>query len=254
MRDILSRANRIILEQVAWSNVLIGFDFDGTLAPIVSRPGEATMRSSTRRLLVRLSRLYRVVVVSGRARDDVAARVRGTGLEHVIGNHGIEPTASTPRLRALVAAWRLPLEAAVAPFRGVFVENKTYSLAIHVRHCRTKRAAIAALRAATRSLGPHRWIDGKEVVNLLPPGAPHKGVALERARVQLGCDTALYVGDDETDEDVFALDQPGQLLGIRVGRRISSRAAYYVRDQRHVDDLLRALVALRREGARGAAP
>jgi trehalose 6-phosphate phosphatase len=92
------------------------------------------------------------------------------------------------------------------------------------------------------------------VVNLLPPGAPHKGVALERARRQLGCDTALYVGDDETDEDVFGLDQPGQLLGIRVGRREASRASYFVRDQRRVDDLLRALVALRREGARRAAP
>lgn len=254
MRDILSRPNRPILAQVAWSNVLVGLDFDGTLAPIVPRPGGAVLRSSTRRLLAELARLYPVVVVSGRARADVAARLAGVGVQHVIGNHGIEPGASTPRLRGLVASWQLPLKAALASFRGVFVEDKTYSLAIHVRGCRTKRAAIAALRAATMGIGPHRWIDGKEVVNLLPPGAPHKGIALEQARRRLRCDTALYVGDDDTDEDVFALDQPGLLLGIRVGRRAASHAAYYVRDQRRVDDLLRALVLLRRQNARRASP
>ena len=254
MRDILSRPSRPVLAQVAWSNVLVGLDFDGTLAPIVPRPGGAVLRSSTRRVLAELARLYPVVVVSGRAREDVAARLAGVGVRYVIGNHGIEPGASTPRLRALIAAWQSPLKAALASFRGVFVEDKTYSLAIHVRHCRTKRAAIAALRTATRRLGPHRWIGGREVVNLLPPGAPHKGVALEQARRRLRCDTALYVGDDETDEDVFALDQPGQLLGIRVGRRAASHAAYYVRDQRRVDELLRALVVLRRQTARSPAP
>ena len=74
-------------------------------------------------------------------------------------------------------------------------------------------------------LGPVRLVGGKHVVNLLPAGAPHKGLALERARARLGCDTAIYVGDDETDEDVFALDQPGRLLAIRVGRKPSSSAA-----------------------------
>jgi len=254
MRDILSRANHLVLEQVAWSKVLVGLDFDGTLAPIVDRPGDAAPRPTTRKLLASVAALYPVVVLSGRARQDVAARLRGIALDDVIGNHGIEPGASTPKLRALVAGWRPSLEAAMTPFRGAFVEDKGYSLAIHLRACRTKRAALAAVRAAAARLGPHRWIGGKEVVNLLPPGAPHKGIALERARLQLGCDTALYVGDDETDEDVFALDQPGQLLGVRVGRRRASHAAYYVRDQRCVDDLLRALVTLRREGARRAAP
>ena len=53
------------------------------------------------------------------------------------------------------------------------------------------------------------------------------------------------MGDDETDEDVFALDRPGRLLGIRVGRKRSSSATYYVRTQADVDRLLRALLALR---------
>lgn len=40
-------------------------------------------------------------------------------------------------------------------------------------------------------------------MNLIPRGAPHKGIALEKARVRFGCDTAIYVADDVTDEDVF---------------------------------------------------
>ena len=83
------------------------------------------------------------------------------------------------------------------------------------------------------------------MLNVLPVGAPHKGLALERARARLGCDTAVYVGDDETDEDVFALDQPGQLLSIRVGRKKSSSAAYCIRSQAEIDALLRSLLAYR---------
>jgi trehalose 6-phosphate phosphatase len=90
-----------------------------------------------------------------------------------------------------------------------------------------------------------RLVGGKHVLNVLPADAPHKGLALERERARLGCDTAIYLGDDETDEDVFALRQPGRLLAVRVGRRTSSAAAYYVRTQRDVDRVLRILLRCR---------
>ena len=76
-------------------------------------------------------------------------------------------------------------------------------------------------------------------------GAPHKGIALERERERLGCDTALYVGDDETDEDVFSLDRPGRLLTIRVGAKRTSAASYYILDQRVIDVLLGRLLETR---------
>ena len=76
-----------------------------------------------------------------------------------------------------------------------------------------------------------RIIGGKLTVNFLVPDAPHKGLALERERAHFACDTVIYVGDDETDEDVFQLDRPGQLLSIRVGLKRSSAAPYYIRHQ-----------------------
>ena len=51
----------------------------------------------------------------------------------------------------------------------------------------------------------------------MPEGAPHKGDAILQLRKLADADTALYVGDDFTDEDVFALDQPGRLLTVRIG-------------------------------------
>jgi len=83
-------------------------------------------------------------------------------------------------------------------------------------------------------------------VNVLPPDAPHKGLALERLRTEQGCDTALYVGDDETDEDVFTLDRPGQLLSVRVGASGRSQAAYFLKNQGEIDVLLDLLLRARR--------
>jgi trehalose 6-phosphate phosphatase len=120
-----------------------------------------------------------------------------------------------------------------------------YSLAVHYRHSRAKKLARARIEAAVARLDRVRAIPGKCVVNLVPDGAPHKGTALETARAQLGCERALYVGDDDTDEDVFALGDPDRLLTIRVGRKERSRAAYFIRDQRAIDALLGKLAALR---------
>ena len=83
------------------------------------------------------------------------------------------------------------------------------------------------------------------MVNILPERAPDKGTALLRERHRLRCDTALYVGDDLTDEDVFALHEPGRLLSIRIRPKRSSAADYFLRSQGAIDDLLAALLDLR---------
>jgi len=67
----------------------------------------------------------------------------------------------------------------------------------------------------------------------------------ERERRKSRCDKAIYVGDDETDERVFALARRGRLLTIRAGANRISLARFYVRDQRQIDRLLRTLIELR---------
>jgi trehalose 6-phosphate phosphatase len=246
MRDILSRRNLAILEEFANSNVLVAFDYDGTLAPIVTDPARATIRARTRRLLAQLVALYPCVVISGRMRSDTQDRLKNIGVVGIVGNHGLEPAETPDRHTARVAEWREQLERALSPHRGIHVEDKGLSLAVHYRRSREKRTARAAILGAVQALGPVRVIGGKQVVNVLPEGAPDKGSALERERRRLLCDTAIYVGDDETDEDVFRLDQPGRLLTIRVGDSTTSLAHYCIGSQRDIDAVIAALVRFRR--------
>jgi trehalose 6-phosphate phosphatase len=247
LRNILSRSNRDVLEQFVWSNALFAFDYDGTLAPIVEEPGEARMRPETRTLLSALTRLAPVVIISGRARSDASDRLAGVPVLQVIGSHGVDPSHATDHCRAEVRSWLPTIERWIRPFQGVVVEDKTFSVAVHYRKSRAKREARAAILRAATSLPDARVIGGKQVVNVLPRDAPHKGIALLHERDRLRCDTAIYVGDDETDEDVFTLDQPGRLLTIRVGAKRKSAADFYVANQRAVDSLLRELVGLRRK-------
>jgi trehalose-6-phosphatase len=53
----------------------------------------------------------------------------------------------------------------------------------------------------------------------------------------------LYLGDDKTDEDVFALSRRLPLLAVRVGRKARSLAPYHLGSQGDVDALLAELLA-----------
>ena len=66
------------------------------------------------------------------------------------------------------------------------------------------------------------------------------------------CTAAIYVGDDDNDEDAFALAGQAPLLGIRVGHSRRSRAACFLPAQSAVDAFLAKLVDLRQPGRRTA--
>jgi trehalose 6-phosphate phosphatase len=254
MRDILAPVSRGVLDRFARAKTLLAFDFDGTLAPIVADPDRAAMRTSTRRLLESVARVYPCVVISGRSREDVGRRLRGVGLAGVVGNHGLEPWHRESRAGQGSRRWIPLLQERLGAIPGIAIEDKGLSIAVHYRQCRDRKAARARVLAAAARLGPARLLGGKEVLNILPAGAPHKGLALERARARLRCEAAVYVGDDETDEDVFALGRPERLLGVRVGRKRGSAAAFYVRTQADVDRLLRRLLAFRSKAGVGSGP
>ena len=73
--------------------------------------------------------------------------------------------------------------------------------------------------------------------------APDKGEALATERDRMRCNWVLYVGDDENDEDAFALD--GNIVPVRIGRKQHSHARYYLRTQAEIDQLLELLVGAR---------
>lgn len=251
-RNILARRHLPVLAGFAASNVLLAFDFDGTLAPIAPTPAAARMRPETRRLLARIARTYPCVVISGRPLDDLTRLLRRVPVWHVVGDHGFE-RALGGNAAAHVRDWADELRARLPRHPGLVIEQKKNSVTVHYRQVRDKRSVVEAIAEAVRHLQNARPIGGAEAVNLLPYDGPHKGVALQQARRAFACDTAIYVGDDETDEDAFRSAGPDRLLSIRVGLKQPSAARYRLRTQRDVDALLQTLVDLRSTRTSGRA-
>ena len=235
-----------MLHAFAASNTVIAFDFDGTLAPIAPTPAVARMRVRTRKLLAQLARCYPIIVISGRSLDDVTQRLAGVPVRLVFGNFGGESSARGGR-PAHIRHWVAHLGERLSRHAGLVVEDKRYSVTIHYRHARHKRRALAEIYDAARTIPGARILGGVHAVTLLPNAAPDKGVALQRARRLLRCGTAIYVGDDATDEDAFGSGRSDRLLSIRIGRSRTTRARYRLERQIDIDRFLRALLALRVE-------
>ena len=245
MKNILAKRELSKLGQFVDPETLFAFDFDGTLAPLARDPRAAQLRKSTLRLLTRLAQRYPTVVISGRPRADVLARLNGVPVRAVIGNHGLEPSPDAARYHGLVKKWLPQLREALSGIHGLELENKLYSISIHYRRARGRAAARTAIGNAVQALGEEaRIVDGKLVVNILPSNAPNKGSALQDIRTAMAAKHTVFVGDDVTDEDVFAANQPQQLLGIRVGRAPASGASHYLAKQADIDHLLKRLLEL----------
>lgn len=246
--NILAKRNLPVLAAFASSNVLLAFDYDGTLAPIVPDPERARMRPETRRLLADVARRYPCVVISGRRLDDVTRRLGRIPVWYVFGNYGHEPAAPEHRPPARMRDWVRRLTEELPTHRGLVIEEKQYSVTIHYRRVRDKRRALQAINEAVDELEEARTISSPHAVTVMPHGGPDKGVALQKARRLFACDAAIYVGDDDTDEDAFVSDQPGRLLSVRIGSPRKSGARFRLRSQAEINTLLRVLRELRSAG------
>ncbi len=251
MRWLLSKRQAPMLRALARSRPLLAFDFDGVLAPIESRPSLAGVPPRTRALLRRLCGRYACAVISGRSLASLRQRLRGVPVAYLVGNHGSEWPQPDRRERQWTRAtrgWRAQI-ADLAELPGVEIEDKRLSLSVHYRRAPDRPAALQRILAACETLAGARVVGGNCVVNVMPVGSIHKGRALQLICRKARRTTALFLGDDFTDEDAFGMrgDWPG-LLTARVGRLPASRAAYFLRSQDEVDGLLEVLNGLATQG------
>jgi trehalose 6-phosphate phosphatase len=246
--NIFAWHNRGILEDRAQADTLACFDFDGTLAPIVAHRDAAAMRPRTAQLLCRVKERFPVGVISGRALGDLRPRLGNVQVDHLIGNHGMERTGLdiTPFISTIAETNaqlnRLLLHAPEKDKIGL--ENKGPSLTLHFRDATDPARVSQWIVDAASQLRGVKIQEGKMVVNITPANAPNKGDAVAHLIEQYGYKRILYVGDDRTDFDVFERHLP-QVVGISVGRGIESSAPYFLKTQRHIDELLRQLGDLR---------
>jgi trehalose-phosphatase len=192
-------------------------DFDGVLAPIVERPEDAEPPPETRAELQRLVEKYALVaVVSGRAGDDVRARLGVDGVV-CVGSHGLELEPRADRWRRTLAAF-----AADAPWPPDEIEVKGLAVAFHFRGRDDEREAVRALDAIAETAREDGLVAryGRKILEVLPPVGSHKGTAVRHLIDERGLKRALAAGDDTTDIDSFAA-----LDGLDVAVRVAVASA-----------------------------
>lgn len=245
---LLSPEGREAMRAVAGGRMLYAFDFDGTLAKISPDRESVKLTRSIHEWLVELAKRTPCAVISGRALSDLASRVNGA-VPYLIGNHGLESPLTPPVTLlwadGICAGWRAAIKGELAPqlaALGIDVEDKRYSLTLHYRKREEEDSIRPILLTLLSRLSPApRLILGKCSINLLPPGKGGKGAAALALMRHLRQPAFFFIGDDETDEDVFALTE-GLAMGVRVGLHAGSRAKYYIKHQGEVEDVLRFLI------------
>lgn len=267
---ILGPAGLTALRRALARPALLAFDYDGTLAPIVAHPSTAQLPEPVAAGLRRLAALAPLAIVSGRAVDDLRARV-DVGAQHLVGNHGNEAAdvtaagdeaagdetsdgataggAAVPaaRARSICRAWTQALTVMLRESLddpGILIEDKGLTLSLHYREARDPERAGALLHALVQRLEPApRVIGGTRVVNLLPPGSVTKFEALRALATRHEARSVVYTGDDDTDEIVFER-APSGWLTVRVEPRGPSAARFILERQAEVSGLIDTMVAL----------
>ncbi|TNM69462.1 trehalose-phosphatase [Streptomyces sp. NP160] len=239
-------------------SVLLAFDFDGVLAPIVEQPGGARALPASASAIDELVRTDRVAValVSGRAMDslrEVSGPPEGALL---VASHGAEgdgvPSELDDGQRALLARVVEAVRAVVDAHAGTHLELKPAGAVIHTRSAARDVAAQASRLVED---GPGAWdgvraLRGKEVVELSVVEAD-KGSALLALRDRLAersgtRPVVVYAGDDVTDEDAFRALEPGAGdVGVKVGEG-ETAAEFRVGTPEDVSALLQHLVSVLR--------
>lgn len=216
-------------------------DFDGTLVGLQSRPGDVVLAARTRNVLRNLLRHSNVfiAIVSGRRIGRLQSMVALEGIEY-FGLHGAEREGKTLTLRrdsidAIGRACR-SAHSRLEGLRGVWIEDKEVSFAVHYRKARPA-TVLAAHLILTATLAPHlhsiRLLDGERVWEILPREIPGKGPTVRELMDGLPKGTvAVYAGNDETDEPAFAAI-PDQIT-VRVGPRCGTNAGFYLHNPAEV--------------------
>lgn len=213
---------------------LLAFDFDGTLAPIVSHPDHARIRPDVAARLRSLAERLPVAVVTGRSVADVRGRLDFEP-RVIVGSHGAEDggnAAETAHRRRCLDPLRQRLAARRAELAalGIFVEDKGLSIALHYRQARLRSRALLVIREllapADESL---RVFSGKMVENAVAADSPDKAGAVLSLVARLGARSVVFAGDDVNDEPVFAAAPPGWLT-VRIGRDVEGSAARFFLD------------------------
>jgi trehalose 6-phosphate synthase/phosphatase len=230
---------------------LLCLDYDGTLVPFSDWPRKAVPGKEVIPLIEGLAEDERneVVIVSGRDKETLQEWL-GTLDVGLVAEHGVwirQRGAEWHMIGSLKDDWKSQvrplLELYVDRTPGSFVEEKGYSLSWHYRkadpgwgslRARELRNDLADL-TANLAIGV---LEGSKVIEVKDVTVS-KGLAVSRWLDAGVFDFIFAVGDDWTDEDMFAT-LPESAYSIKVGRG-ASKARFSLDSYRDVRALLKKL-------------
>lgn len=238
---------------------LLLLDYDGTLAPFTADPGTARPSPRALSLLKGLCAdpRNRVVLVTGRKRDSLSEWFEGLPMNLVAENGvwtkevgGAEWTATIPIDGRWKDRVRPILQRFVNRVPGSAIEEKDTSLVWHYRRVNLGTGALAAQELTDTLTNLTANLDlvvltGNRVVEVRT-SLMSKGTYFQTYLAKEAWDFILAIGDDWTDESLFAA-LPPESASIRIG--LTASTARF-----NVESIEDALGLLERLAAAGHGP
>src|SRR3954470_16468866 len=227
---------RSLIPHLSESAILL--DIDGTLLDLMPTPREVWVPPGLAKTLNRLQKRTNgaLALVSGRSLNDIDL-IFAPDQFPAVGGHGAEM-----RIEAdsdAVAAHAPPLEkelkrrlAAIARLSpGILLEDKGYSLALHYRlapHAEKAIYAAVSLIRADLPNAPIEVLPGKCVCEIKHAGfTKATGVIELMSHAPFKGRRPLFIGDDVTDESVFAIMPDFGGTAFSVGRLAKGVAGHF---------------------------
>ena len=220
------------------SETAILLDIDGTLLDLAPTPREVwvppDLAKTLNRLMVRTNGA--MALVSGRSLNDIDL-IFAPEQFPAVGGHGAEMRLSADN--EAVATHAPPMDkelkrrlAAIAKLSpGILLEDKGYSLALHYRlapHAEKAIYAAVSLIRADLPNAPIEVLPGKCVCEIKHSGFTKATGVLElMSHEPFKGRHPLFIGDDVTDESVFAIMPDLRGLAFSVGRRAKGVAGHF---------------------------
>ncbi len=228
-------------------------DVDGTLIDIGPSPFEVHVPDALCRSLERLHERTggALALVSGRPIRDIDKLFSPLKLP-AVGGHGAEMRLDGGRIiagvKTLPEKLRKRLALAATPGSGVVPEDKGYSFALHFRQTPQQEPRLRALVDRVRAEFPSEAMEvllGKAMVEIKRSGIS-KGEAVRElmTRAPFAGRVPVFIGDDITDETVFALLPAIGGKGFSVGRQFDGLAGIFATPD-EVRDALGRLASVR---------